>query len=160
MENNSGIAFSNDDIIYQSRQSTTSIGAMHRMGVETSWEQQCWQQALSRPHMKARLRIIQKIIVQILMRRLTPHKQRPRSARLNFLIMAFQSIKLEGEYRQLTRIFRSYWRLCSLCVLKVLDKYTDFIVKSPLIKGSNLRFKTYVCSVVSTVETSGTARNW
>lgn len=43
---------------------------------------------------------------------------------------------------------------------KVLDKYTDFIVKSPLIKGSNLRFKTYVCSVVSTVETSGTARNW
>ena len=49
-------------------------------------------------------------------------------------------------------------RLHSCIRLKVLDKYTDFIVQSPLIKGSNLRFKIYVCSVVSTVETSGTAR--
>ena len=27
-----------EEYLYQSRQSTTSIGAMHRMGVETSYE--------------------------------------------------------------------------------------------------------------------------
>ena len=68
-----------------------------------------------------------------------------------------QKIKIKKKivrYRRKSTL----WKTCIR--FGVLDKYTDFIVQSPLIKGSNLRFKTYVCSVVSTVETSGTARNW
>ena len=43
---------------------------------------------------------------------------------------------------------------------KYLDRSIDFVIVLDSIKGSNLRLKICVCSVVSTVETSGAAGKW
>ncbi|MCG4763550.1 hypothetical protein L0P42_14540, partial [Fusicatenibacter saccharivorans] len=43
---------------------------------------------------------------------------------------------------------------------KNLDRGTDSVILLALIKGSNLRLEICVCSVVSTVETSGTTWKW
>ena len=43
---------------------------------------------------------------------------------------------------------------------KYLDRSINFVIVLDPIKGSNLRLKICVCSVVSTVETSGVARKW
>jgi len=45
-------------------------------------------------------------------------------------------------------------------IKKYLDRGIDFVIVLDSIKGSNLRLKICVCSVVSTVETSGAARKW
>ena len=42
----------------------------------------------------------------------------------------------------------------------LLDRDTDSVILLNLIKGSNLRLEICVCSVVSTVETSGAAGKW
>ena len=41
-----------------------------------------------------------------------------------------------------------------------LDRDIGFVILLDLIKGSNLRLEIGVCSVVSTMETSGAARKW
>ena len=43
---------------------------------------------------------------------------------------------------------------------KYLDRSIDFVIVLDSIKGSNLRLEICVCSVVSTVETSGAAGKW
>ena len=42
----------------------------------------------------------------------------------------------------------------------ILDRDTGPVILLKLIKGSNLRLEICVCSVVSTVETSGAAGKW
>ena len=52
-------------------------------------------------------------------------------------------------------------KLCRIGILVfLLDRGTDPVILLNLIKGSNLRLEICVCSVVSTVETSGAAGKW
>ena len=52
------------------------------------------------------------------------------------------------------------YHICKVRFIKYLDRGTDPVILLKLIKGSNLRLEICVCSVVSTVETSGAARKW
>ena len=50
--------------------------------------------------------------------------------------------------------------VCHGALIFILDRGTDPVIILNLIKGSNLRLEICVCSVVSTVETSGAAGKW
>ena len=52
------------------------------------------------------------------------------------------------------------YHICKVWFIKYLDRGTDPVILLKLIKGSNLRLEICVCSVVSTVETSGAAGKW
>ena len=54
---------------------------------------------------------------------------------------------------------QSFMRL-SWALIFILDRDTGPVILLNLIKGSNLRLEICVCSVVSTVETSGAAGKW
>ena len=48
----------------------------------------------------------------------------------------------------------------SWALIFILDRDTGPVILLNLIKGSNLRLEIGVCSVVSTMETSGAAGKW
>ncbi|RGI25361.1 hypothetical protein DXC28_04825, partial [Ruminococcus sp. OM08-9BH] len=50
--------------------------------------------------------------------------------------------------------------VCRGALIFILDRDTGPVILLNLIKGSNLRLEICVCSVVSTVETSGAAGKW